>query len=163
MCSKIPKKELILLLLISIFKKGMIFLSENDKEFKRITEELPDGFSFKIAIKHTNIHTLFVKTKGVFRYDRNLQDANLTLEFNNLCSAFLVFAGIIPQHRAFAEHRLTIWGNIAEALIITNAINRLQSVIFPDFISKKLIKEFKKSTLIEKSLFVRFYISELVK
>ncbi len=162
MCSKIMKKELILSLLMFVFKKGMAFLSKKDSEFIKIIDELPENFGFLITVKNTHLSVSMKKSKGVLIYAKNQKKFDLILEFSNLCSAFLVFAGFIPQYQAFAEHRLSIKGSISDALCLTDAINRLQTVIFPDIISKKLIKEFEGSGLKEKALFTKFYLYALL-
>lgn len=161
MCLKFIKKEIVLSLLIFVFKRGMVFLSKNDAEFMKIIEELPENFSFLITVRNTELSVSMKKSNGVLNCVKNQKEFDLILEFSNLCSAFLVFAGFMPQHQAFAEHRLSIKGNISDALCLTDAINRLQRVIFPDIISKKLIKEFEGSNLKEKMLFTKFYLYAL--
>ncbi len=162
MCSKIPQKKLILSLLMYVFKKGMIFLSKNDNRFAEIINELPEGFGFLIRVKHTKLKVAIIKSDHILKPLSLTENCNLTLTFNGLCSAFLVFCGIMPQHIAFAEHKISIKGNIGDALVVTQAINKLQSVIFPDIIVKKLIKEFDKSTLRDKYMFLKFYIYGLI-
>ena len=162
MCSKFIKKELILSLLMFVFKRGMVFLSKNDTEFIKLIEDLPERFSFLMTVRNTNLRVSMKKSNGVLIYAKNQKEFDLILEFSNLCSAFLVFAGFMPQYQAFSEHRLSIKGNISDALCLTDAINRLQAVIFPDIISKKLIKEFEGSSLKEKSLFAKFYLYALL-
>ena len=158
MCAKIKQKRLIISLLFYIFEKAMLFLSSNDTVFARDLNNLPDGFSFSFSIKYSNLSVSFIKENDVLKKSGDRKDFRLKLVFNNLCSAFLVFSGILPQHTAFAEHRIAIYGSIADALVLTSVMNRLQSVIFPDFVSKRLIKEFKPSSDKEKALFLKFYL-----
>ncbi len=162
MCAKFPNKEYILRVLFFVFKKAMVFLSKNDGEFRKIAEKLEDGFSFAITVKNSNFKVAMIKNGNTFEPLSLNKTPKLFLIFNNICSAFLVFGGFMPQHTAFSEHRIAIKGNISDAIVITAAINRLQSVIFPDVISKSLIKDFKGSTTKERALFAKFYTYGLI-
>ncbi len=111
--------------------------------------------------------SFFVKPYGPFvsfeKKDERLnlyakRTSQLEFIFKNPCSALLIFAGVLPQHIAFAEHRISIKGDISCAVNITRAVERLQAVIFPDFVSRRLLKEFSRSSTREKALFFEFYV-----
>ncbi len=162
MCHAIPNKNTILALLMFIFKKAMVFLSRNDRIFKRIISQLPDNYTFSVEVNFSDISVTLEKRNGVF-FAASKKPADLKLVFINPCSAFLVFSGILAQHDAFAQQRISIKGSISDALILTKAINRLQYLIFPYPISKRLIKEPAPPTKRKRILSVKFYLYGLVK
>jgi predicted lipid carrier protein YhbT len=164
MCGKVGFKvrEGVLRLLLYIFVKGMIFLSRTDKDFKSSLEELPDGFTFCLNINYTNMKVCMSKSNGTLTVV-NAETSDLELIFINPCSAFLVFSGIMPQHEAFAQRRIKIKGDLADALILMGAMKRLQLVLFPYFISKRLVRGSLKKDLNDNFKMIGAYLSLLKK
>ncbi len=157
-CEKIKYKESVLRVLFYVFRKAMVFLSCRDDKIRCVMGEIPDGFVFSIKVQYANIKLSMIKMSDGF-IDAQDSKADLELIFVNPCSALLVFSGILSQHEAFAQHRIFIRGDISDALVLTSAIERLQEVIFPSFVVKRLKKDAFGKEFMDVLEMLRFYSS----
>ncbi len=157
MCRFVKNKELVLKLLLSVFKRAVVFLYHNDGEFKSLF--LKSGVKcFSIGVRKTGLAVNIVLDKKGVLVESSDRDCELEMVFKEPCTAFKTFSGLISLEEAFAQRGIILKGSIAKALAITRAIKRLQALVFPDFWIKRVFKEFKKTGVKEKLVFYRFYI-----
>ncbi len=137
-------KRKLLSVLFVFFETSLKLLYKRDKTTKDILSRLPDGFVFSISVDFSNLSITIQKGENGLRRLRT-DHPDLSINFKNIHWALLCFAGVIPQHTAFAGKMVRIKGNIDSALIVTEAIYRLQEIIFPPPVARKLTrKSYKK-------------------
>lgn len=160
MCNLIRLKETVLSLLFAIFKKALVFLFYKDKEFRESLGSV-EGKCFSISVNKANLRiNAFIKKDAII-VNSDKEECDLYIIFKNLCFAFKVFSGIISLEEAFAQKSIVLKGTIGDALAVTRSIKRLQALIFPDIVVRRIVKGFRGTKAEEKFLFIRFYISLL--
>ncbi len=157
MCRFVKSKELFLRLLLSVFKRAVVFLYHNDSAFKSAL--LKSGVRcFSIKVLKTGLSVNVVLDERRVLVGSSSKRCELEMVFKELCTAFKTFSGLISLEEAFAQKGIILKGSIAKALAITRAIKRLQVLVFPDFWIKRVFKEFKKTGAREKLVFYKFYL-----
>jgi len=157
MCRFVRNKEIVLKLLIGIFRRAVVFLYQNDDEFKSML--LKSGVRcFSISILKTGLYVnVILDGKGI-SVESFYKKCELDMIFKEPCTAFKAFSGLISLEEAFAQKGIILKGSIAKALAITRAVKRLQTLIFPDIWIKRVFKEFEKSGAKERLTFYKFYL-----
>lgn len=156
MCKLIKNKVLILKILIDVFEKALVFLFYHDAEFRRaLLKTGVDCFTIKV-LKTDFLVNVTVEGDDLF-VNRSKNKCSLEMTFKDLCTAFKAFAGLISLEEAFAQKGIILNGSIVKALMVTKAIKRLQALVFPDFWIKRVLKDFKKTSITEKLVFYKFY------
>ena len=156
MCKLIKSKEFVLKVLFDVFKKALIFLFYYDAEFKR-TLLRANISCFIIRVLKTDLIVSVVLNKSGLFVDDLKDKCDLEMIFKDLCTAFKTFSGLISLEEAFAQKGVILKGSIAKALTITRAIKRLQALVFPDFWIKRVLRNFKGTSMPEKLIFYKFY------
>lgn len=156
MCKLVKGKEVILKVLLLIFKKSLIYLYKKDNTFKAILSSV-NCRCFSISILKSDLRINVVFGKENVYVDSANRKCDLEIIFKNLCFAFKVFSGLISLEEVFAYKGIILKGSISDALTITRAIKRLQALIFPDLWIGKTFKEFAGTKLEEKLTFLKFY------
>ncbi len=101
-----------------------------------------EGYRIKFRVLPQGPTMLLKKQEGKIRYaGQSDHQADLTINFKNLDSAFLTLTPLKSIHQGFTEHRLNVEGDLARAMSLTRCLNRLILYLYPDFICKKLLKE----------------------
>jgi hypothetical protein len=81
------------------------------------------------------------KFHGKLKYRRSkFCGGDLVINFKNLESAFLVVTAQISLAQAFAQRRMMVTGDLANAMIFTRCLNIIIAYLYPRFISKRLLK-----------------------
>jgi hypothetical protein len=70
--------------------------------------------------------------------------AHLVIAFKNIEAAILVLTGKIGISQAYAEHRMTIKGDIALAMSVVRCMYIVEVYLFPNFINRKILKKIPK-------------------
>ncbi len=156
MCKLIKSKVLVLKILLDVFEKALVFLFLDDAEFKKMLLKADvDCFTIRV-LKTDFLVNVTIKRDGLF-VDKSKSKCELEIIFKDLCTAFKTFSGLISLEEAFAQKGVILKGSIAKALTVTRAIKRLQTLVFPDIWIKRVLKNFKGTSMPEKLVFYKFY------
>ena len=99
-----------------------------------------------------------IKNRGKIRYSGKPQKScDLEISFKNIQSAFPVMAGFINAEAGFAQHRMIVKGDIPLAMSLIRCINRLQRLMLPRVISKRVLKRVRPLTLTDVFQRLRLY------
>lgn len=69
-----------------------------------------------------------------------LEEADLVVNFKNLECAFLVCTGQLGPAQGYAEHRMSIKGDLSQAMAYIRCLNILEAYLFPKIISRRIMK-----------------------
>lgn len=134
-------KNLVIKIVMFIMGRGMQSASKHDSDIKKEIESFPEGF--RIAMKVLpNGSSLTVEKKGnnmKYLGSKNL-GADLVINFKNSESAFMVFTAQMGTAKGFAEHRISVKGELSYAMTFTRCINILQGYLFIGIINKRIMK-----------------------
>ncbi len=156
MCKLIKSKTLILKILLDVFEKALVFLFLDDAEFKEMLLKADVGCFTIRVLKSDFLVNVTVEGDNLF-VNRSKNKCDLEMIFKDLCTAFKTFSGLISLEEAFAQKGIILRGSVAKALTITRAIKRLQTLVFPDIWIKRVLKNFKGTSIPEKLVFYKFY------
>lgn len=75
--------------------------------------------------------------------------ADLVIAFKNSGCAFPVMAGFINAELGFTQNRMVVSGDIPRAMSLIRCINRLQTLLLPRFICRRVLKRARPLTFTE--------------
>lgn len=128
--------RIVLYFLARGFKAGYMF----DEDVKHEFDRLPENYTIliKSSIKGPNLY-LKKTSGGIERCKLNADDnVDLILSFKCIESAFKVFLGQMSVATAYAQHRVTVKGDIADTVSLVICVNLIENYLFPKFITSKI-------------------------
>lgn len=153
--SKTFKKFLIKILLFFV-GRGMQSASKYDPDVKKEIEAYPDNLTITMNILPNGSSMTIQKQGSALQYIQNVQQPDLTISFKNIESAFMVLTAQIGTPQAYAEHRISVKGNVTYAVIFTRCMKILQGYLFIGIINKRIMKRLPPMPL--KKQLIRIYI-----
>jgi hypothetical protein len=115
--------------------------SIHDDEVKNEISSWIEGFKIKMFISPNGPSMLIEKKGGILKYIGNKnEEADLVINFKNIECAFMVLTPQKGIPQAFAEHRMSVIGDVADAMIFTRCINIVLCYLYPRFINKRLLR-----------------------
>lgn len=151
-------KPLIIKIVLFIMGRGMQSASKHDNDIKEEIKSFPEGFQITMKVL-PNGSALTVKKQGnrmKYLGSNNNIDADLIIHFKNTESAFMIFTAQMGTPQGFAEHRISVKGELRYAMTFTRCINILQGYLFIGIINKRIMKRLPPMPL--KKQLVRFII-----
>jgi len=122
--------------------------AKHDPDMKKEVSALPEGFIVVMNILPFGPRMSMKKINGRLKYHGSkFDDGDLVINFKNLECAFLVLTPQIGAAQAFAERRMTVKGDLAYAMAFTRCLNTLLTLLYPKFISKRLLKRVPPMTM----------------
>ncbi|HDR04613.1 MAG TPA: hypothetical protein ENN84_05135 [Candidatus Marinimicrobia bacterium] len=143
--------------------RGLQYLSRYDPMIRREISVWPDGFTFSFYVSPSGPALHILKEKGKLRF-KGLEwyDSDLIIFFKQQDAAFQIFSMQLPFYTAYARHLASVKGDPGNAMIIYRLFNRLQTLMLPRFIARRVLKTI--SPLQKKDWILRFglYFSGLL-
>ncbi|MDM8517444.1 hypothetical protein QUF76_14695 [Desulfobacterales bacterium HSG16] len=156
-----PFKALYIKIALFALGRAMQSASNLDKNIKKEVETWPEGFTAMFKVLPRGPYISWMKEKGntlVYKGESITEDeADLVIYFKNMENAFLVFSAQAGTAQAFAEHRMSLKGDLAQAMSLTRCLNIVQTYLYPDIIAKMVFKRVPHIPL-PKKLFYRLII-----
>ncbi|MEW6673553.1 MAG: aldehyde ferredoxin oxidoreductase family protein [Thermodesulfobacteriota bacterium] len=147
------KKALVRLVLF-VLGRALQSASKLDAAIQAEIAKWPEGFSAMFKVLPRGPRMGFIKTKeGHLAYKgAALREdaADMIIFFKNLECAFLVFTARMGTVQAFAEHRMSLKGDISLAMSLTRCLNIVQTYLYPVLIARTLIKRVPRIPLLKK-------------
>ncbi len=80
---------------------------------------------------------------GKMRYAKPMvaQDAVLKFEFKNIEHLYKLCTARLSLHEAYAQHRMTVSGDIGTGMSVLRAVYHVEATLFPWFIAKHVLKK----------------------
>ncbi|MBU2489870.1 MAG: hypothetical protein KKA60_10820 [Proteobacteria bacterium] len=112
-----------------------------DRDVKSEVDGWKDPFSVMMYVMPKGPAMALEKKNGVLRYiGSDPIDADLTISFKNMESAFLVCSGQIGTPESYAEHRANLKGDTTGAMSLIRCMNQVQAYLFPYVMAKRVLK-----------------------
>ncbi|MGE5404000.1 MAG: hypothetical protein ACM3PP_03585 [Candidatus Saccharibacteria bacterium] len=136
-----PIKRFMLLVLLFCLGRGFQRVAKWDPDVKKEVEAWKEGFSIMFEVNPNGPYMSLRKQNGKIKYlGLYKTDAQLIINFKNIDSAFLVFTAQMGTPRAYAEHRVSVKGDLQEAMRLIRCLNYVQFYLFPAIIAKNVMK-----------------------
>jgi hypothetical protein len=121
--------------------RGLQYLSRYDPVVRREIAAWPEGFtfSFYVSPKGPALHMLKENKRLRFK-GLDWHDSDLIIFFKHQEAAFQVFSMQLPFYTAYARHLASVKGDPGNAMIIYRLFNRLQTLMLPRFIARRILK-----------------------
>lgn len=151
--------------MMHFIRQGLIASSQIDTELKKEISQFPTGFVICMNIFPTG-PAFYLKKNSLSHFEEvEPTSPNLTITFKHIHHAFLVFSFQESTVQAFANDRMIATGDLSYAVRTVRCLNRMQSLILPKFIAKKIVKGYPSQlTTKEKIQIARkiyFHIAQL--
>jgi hypothetical protein len=143
------KRFKVAIIKIAFFVLGRAFQSvaRLDMQIKREIEEWPEGFSLTIQVLPDGPRMALAKDEqGRLRYrvrqsgGLNANEADLIVFFKNLECAFLLFTAQIGTAQAYAEHRISVKGELPMAMALVRCLNVVETYLLPGPVARRMVK-----------------------
>ncbi len=151
-------KTLIIRMVFFIMGRGLQSASMHDPDVKRELASIPEGFRIQMRVSPCGAAMTLLKSDAGLRYlGGGPEDAELTISFKNTESAFMVLTAQIGTPQGFAEHRISVAGILAYAMVFTRCVNILMGHLFPSFINRRIMKRLPPMPLRKQWVRIKIY------
>ncbi len=133
----------ILVAKIVFFVLGRAFQSatKHDPDIKKEISVWREGFVLIMRVLPNGPRMVLEKLNGRLKYrGAKYDDGDLVISFKNIECAFLVLTPQVGAAQAFAERRMTVKGDLGNAMIFTRCLTILLGHLYPQFICRRLVK-----------------------
>ncbi len=138
-------KKVVLTVMFFVLGRAFVFTNKFDSSVKKEISEWPEGYKI---IFYTAYHGpsmgLIKRNNRIIRAKIPLDNADLSIIFKNVDSAFLMMTAQMGIPVAFAEHRFILKGESHLAMSLIRCLNVVQTYLFPRIIAKRLIRKLPK-------------------
>lgn len=147
------KKNMFCNIILTFLSRAIVELSHTDSEISREFADLPENFKVNIGIIPYGTYVGLVKTSGGLKIKKNgFTTADLVVNFKSEKAAQKVMLAKLNLAQSYSQHALLVGGDIAVAMRLVRAINKVECYLFPRFMTKKILPPIKK----EASTFVTY-------
>lgn len=138
--------------------KGFKVTYKYDKNVKKEIDSLENGFTAVIDTGIKNVNLIIKKEDNKLIRLKETENADIEIVFKSIDGAFRMFTGRLGVSKAYAEHRFTLRGEIAQAMILVRCIDIVEAYLFPKIITKEILKYQPKKNI----GIIKTYISALI-
>ena len=135
-------------LIMAIIAQKLQSASRHDPAIRAELAKLPDNFGFGMDVWPSGKG--FIVAKQGHHLQRTQGDVPLHITFKHIQHAFLLFSFQESTAKAFANNRMILQGEIAQAMAVVRILNRIISLTMPQFVAKRLVKRYPAIPLTEK-------------
>ncbi len=129
---------------IWLLGRAMACASRYDPVIQKELSNWPPGYTVMLKVRPDGPFGGWVKTESGSLSDQGCEGdprkSDLVIYFKNLESAFMVLFGRIGTPWAFAQHRMSIQGDLGQSMRFTRCLNRVQTFLYPRFLAGRLMK-----------------------
>lgn len=120
--------------------KGFKVAYKYDENVRKEIDSLQDGFTAAIDTGEKDIKLIIRKKDNKIIRLKQVENADIEIVFKSIDVAFRMFTGRLGVSRAYAEHRFTLKGEIAQAMCLVRCIDIVEAYLFPKLITKNILK-----------------------
>lgn len=112
-----------------------------DEDVKKEVDRWDEGFKVLFEVLPDGPYLALKKQDGMLNFvGMNKIEADLVISIKNIDSAFKMFTTQLSSHNAYAQHRMSVRGDNDKAMQLIRCLNIVQFLLFPGFISKRILK-----------------------
>lgn len=141
------KKSAFCSLILTFLCRAIAELNEKDSLIRAEFAELPNDYKVNIGILPYGNYIGIIKTQAGLKVKKNgFATADLNVYFKSVPAAKNVMLAKQNLAQSYSQHALIVGGDIAIAMGLVRAINRVECYLFPRFMTKKILPKIKKET-----------------
>jgi hypothetical protein len=134
-------KELVVRIIFMVLGRAFQSGSGHDPEIRKEIAVWPENFTVMMNVLPEGPRMILEKIHGKLKYrESKFIESDLVINFKNIECAFMVLTPQIGPAQAFAQRRITVTGNLANAMIFTRCLNIIIAYLYPKFVCKRLLK-----------------------
>lgn len=135
-------------IVLFVLGRGFQSIASRDEEVKQEVEVWEESFSILFEVLPGGPYLFLQKQNGKLRMVGLKRDeANLVISFKTLGSSFLILTGQMGTPQGYAEHRMSVKGDLAKAMSLIRCLNLVEFYLFPGFIARRILKRLPAMTL----------------
>ncbi|MBF0229063.1 MAG: SCP2 sterol-binding domain-containing protein [Desulfamplus sp.] len=151
-------KILVIKIVFIVLGRAFQSASQHDEEIRKEISSWRDGFTLIMKVMPDGPYMGLEKKNNMLEFKGSqLKQADFEIYFKNVESAFMIMTPQMGSHQAFAERRMSIKGDLGIATVFTRVLVIVMSVLYPEFIVKRLVKRVPPLTLKRAGLRVWLY------
>ncbi|MFZ5595577.1 MAG: hypothetical protein ACOY31_01025 [Bacillota bacterium] len=140
-------KGLIVRVMLFFLGRGFQSLAARDPDIRKEIDGWSEGFTIMFNIMPFGPFWSIQKRGGKLRYLGMIKTgADLQVDFKNLETAFLVLTGQMGTPQGYAEHRVSVKGDLVLAMSMIRCLDIVQFYLFPAIIAKRVVKRLPRMT-----------------
>jgi hypothetical protein len=143
-----PFKSAVVKTVLFVLGRGFQSIAKRDPEVNKEVDGWAEGFQIMFEILPAGPFMTLQKQDGRLRYCGLIKTAaDLVIDFKNVDTAFMMFTAQMSTAQAYAQHRLSVQGDIVNAMSMIRCLNMVEFYLFPGIIAKLILKRMPKMTL----------------
>lgn len=148
------KKTFVVQAFLGILGRAVQWASRHDAVFRKELASWPQGLTllFKVLPYGPRMALRVDAAKGLRALGNTVseREADVIIGFKNMDTAFRMLTAQLSTVDGFAQNRLSVVGDVATAMQLTRLLDRIQCLLYPDFIARRLVKRLQPIPTLEK-------------
>lgn len=134
-------KPLVLKIMLPIVGRALQSAAKRDPDIKMEVNAWEEGFSLMMNVMPLGPYITLKKRGGKLKYRGTaLQTCDVSINFKNVESAFMVLTPQLGIPQAYAERRILASGDLGKVMSFARVMNTLLAHLYPKIISQRLLK-----------------------
>jgi hypothetical protein len=135
-------------IVLFVLGRGFQSIAIHDGEVRKEIESWEESFSVLFEVLPGGPYLLLQKRNSKLTLmGFSKAEADLVVCFKNLESAFMILSGQMGTPQGYAEHRMSVKGDLALAMSLIRCLNLVEFYLFPGFMARKILKRLPTMTL----------------
>ncbi len=127
-------------LILRVLYRALKVLAYKDSRIRHEFGSFSEGFTIRITLSEQGEGVIMRKERGKLVMISEVEGEDLELRFKSIDSAFLVFTGMMGISRAYAEHRISVKGDIGDTMTLVRIIDIAEAYLFPRIMTRRILK-----------------------
>jgi len=135
-------KKVLVRIVFLVLGRGFQGASRVDIDIKNeVRDYFPEGFTIMFTVWPEGPSMTLRSTGSTLIYGGSDPiAADLTINFKNLESAFMLFTAQIGTPQAYAEHRIFAKGDLVKVMALVRCLNIVERYLFPALINRRILR-----------------------
>ena len=121
--------------------RGLQSASHFEEDVQKDLEQWAEGYSFCMSVLPNGPVMSMEKRNGKMIYTGRNKNTDLVIELKNLETAFQMITTQAGIPQVYAAHGIGVVGDTAKAMSLIRMINVVEAYLFPEFLSKNILKK----------------------
>lgn len=127
-------------LILRVLYRALKVLAYKDSRIRHEFGSFREGFTIRITLSEQGEGVIMRKERGKLVMISEAEREDLELRFKSIDSAFLVFTGMMGISRAYAEHRISVKGDIGDTMTLVRIIDIAEAYLFPRIMTRRILR-----------------------
>lgn len=134
-------KTMVVKIVLFVLGRGFQCVAARDETVKKEVAGWDESFSIMFQVLPRGLYMSLQKKNGRLQFMGLTKSyADLVINFKNVESAFMVFTAQLGTPQGYAQHRLSVEGDISKAMSLIRCLDVVEFYLFPKFIARKILK-----------------------